>query len=86
MDTTQARLQQRVDALSERILFLQEMYQSWKNLKRLPLSPEDRAAYQAFLHHESLSFRQALQRVRQDLRRERKLLREDMLPFSEKHC
>ena len=93
MDTTsreawlqrQTLLQQRLDALHKRYQFLQEMFQSWRDIRQLPLPSEDRTMYLEYLQSESLRFRQALQHIRQDLRHERKSLRESMEPCSEEH-
>lgn len=65
-------LRQRVDALHEDYLFLQEMFQSWKDSQQLPLFDEQRIAHFAYLQRESLRYRQALQQLRQDLQQERK--------------
>jgi hypothetical protein len=73
----QTLLQQRLDELSQHSLFLQEMFQSWEDLRHLSLPDEEHRAFFAYLQRESLHFRQALQHLRYDLQQERKRRREE---------
>ncbi len=73
----QALLQQRMDELGERYLFLRELFQHWKDCQQLPVLDERRVAQFAYLQEQSLHFRQAQQQFRLDLQQERKRRRGD---------
>lgn len=76
----QTFLQKRLDELDQRSVFLQEMFQTWKDFHQLSMPREECRAFFVYLQRESLHFRQAHQQFRQDLLQERdRWLRENKL-------
>jgi len=67
----QTLLQLRLEELNQQFLFLQALFQSWEDLHLL-LPSEERSTFFASLQQQSLLFRQAQQRFRQDLQQAQK--------------